>query len=158
MDLNQGNDLSSTVQSVLNVTSASQFGYRINAYETQLMTRVGGAETIPDFPGSYEAPDNWESTCNSGGSAFCGFGFTTDDAALPGPDPDRFTTATGVCTTAPCYAAFAPLADAPGDIVGDLSTSIENDLTIITYRVSVGFTQTVGQYQTTVIYIATPQF
>jgi len=152
-----GATLTDTAQSVLTVTADAQFGYRINAFETQLLT--SGSDTIVDFQGSYETPDNWENTCTQDSANMCGFGFTTDDDVLAGADPDRFVVADGgTCTTAPCYAAFAPIADAPGDIVGDASVSVENDSTIITYRASVAGTQASGTYQNVVVYIVTAQF
>ena len=162
-----GATLTDTVQSVLTVTADAQFGYRINAFETQLLT--SGSDTIQDFEGddgggthgSYEEPDDWGSTCVSGGANFCGFGYTTDDDSLPTGDTDRFVVPDGtICAggSSACYAAFAPIADAPGDIVGDSSVSVENDSTIITYRASVDGTQEPGTYQNVVVYIATAQF
>ena len=147
-----------TASTTATVSSRSEFGYRLTAYITDFLKHtLSPAVTIPDFAGTNSAPDNWEGNCVDN-AAFCGFGYTTDDDTLGDGTADRFTVAAGACTTAPCYAGFVKTASAPGELVADSISDVTSDATVISYKTSVDVDQQSGAYETTIIYIITPQF
>ncbi|MEX2144839.1 MAG: hypothetical protein WD712_00450, partial [Candidatus Spechtbacterales bacterium] len=145
LDLNSGNTFTSTNTSTLTVASQSEFGYDMYAYETQLLTRDGGSETIQDFQGTYAAPENWVSTCTADAND-CGWGYNTDDTSI------------GFGSN---YARFASAASAPGDIVADSAVDVTVGSEVvhtITYKSSVDAIQAAGNYLTTIVYILVPKF
>ncbi|MDZ4229739.1 MAG: hypothetical protein U1C53_01240, partial [Candidatus Veblenbacteria bacterium] len=91
------------------------------------------------------SPTVFNETCIANG-AKCGWGYNTNDAGLT-----QFVDST-------YYAGFVQSTTGPGDIVATASGPVSSDATIITYRASVAMTQAAGPYQTTVVYIVTPQF
>lgn len=139
--LNAGNSYTNTATSTLTVTAAAQFGYRLTAYATGLMTHTNATDTIADWGGTNASPTTWTTTCV--GASACGFGYSTDDADLT-----QFSSTK--------YAAFTQTA--PGDLVAQSSGPATNEATVITYRASVSNVQPAGTYQTVVHYILTPEF
>jgi len=140
MSLTAGNTFTATTSSLLTVTTNSAFGYQVKAYETSLLTY--GSETIANWAGTNATPTTWPGTCID--DTECGFGYNTNDADL-----SQFTDST-------YYAGF--ITTAPGDVVASDTGPVTSDQTTITYKTSVGNTQAAGTYETTIIYIAIPEF
>ena len=135
-----------TASTTATISSRSEFGYKLTAYITDLLKHVvNPAVNIPNWTGTNAAPTVFDETCVTN-SAKCGWGYNTNDADLT-----QFTDST-------YYAGFVTSASAPGEIVAQSASDVTNDATIITYRTSVGVSQQSGEYQTTIIYIVTPQF
>jgi len=134
-----------TASTTATISSRSEFGYKLTAYITDLLKHVvNPAVNIPNWTGTNAAPTVFDETCVAN-SAKCGWGYNTNDADLT-----QFTSTK--------YAGFVTSASAPGEIVAQSASDVTNDATIITYRTSVGVSQQSGEYQTTIIYIVTPQF
>ena len=131
-----------TATNTLTVTARAEFGYTLTAYETGVLTHTAyPSKTIDDWTGIHPTGSAWSSTCIA--ASECGFGYNTSDADI------------GMSTN---YSAFAGLLDAPGDAVASSSGPVTGEATTITYRSSVSAIQAAGPYQTTIIYIVTPQF
>ncbi|KKQ83931.1 MAG: Hemagluttinin repeat-containing protein, partial [Candidatus Woesebacteria bacterium GW2011_GWB1_38_8] len=142
LNLTSANTFTATATSILTVTSTSEFGYDVTAYQTDNLRHTAYSTIIiANWPGTNAAPTVWTDTCQ--GNSDCGWGYNTNDTDL-----GQF-----VATE---YAAF--VTSTPGDVVARSTIAISGDVTTITYRSSVSATQTAGQYQTTIIYIVTPEF
>jgi len=142
LNLNAGNSFTTTATTILTVTSTSEFGYEVTAFQTDNLRNTGVTGlTISDWGGTNAAPTVWTGTCQ--GASECGWGYNTNDADL-----SQFA--------ATEYAAF--VTSTPGDVVAKSTIAISGDVTTITYRSSVSATQPAGTYQTTIRYIVTPQF
>ncbi|MDO8557997.1 MAG: hypothetical protein Q7S09_02260 [bacterium] len=153
--LDATNNFTAVTSTTATISTNAGSGYVVRAWATSRMTHVNlSAYTIADWPASNAAPTAWAGNCISNG--LCGFGYSTDDAALATPGlPDRFT-------NPKAYAGFTHGdQNSNGDPVGD-ETATSTILTTIKhqidYRISVPQTQAAGVYKTTVIYIATPTF
>ena len=140
LSLTNANTFTATTSNILTATSTPN-GYDVTAYQTQQLTHQNLVITIPDWTGTSGSPTVWTATC-SGGSE-CGWGYNTNDADI------------GFGAN---YAAFAPVGDAPGDVVASAASDVSADVTTITYRTSASLIQEAGNYLTTIIYILTPTF
>ncbi|MDP3986035.1 MAG: LamG-like jellyroll fold domain-containing protein [Candidatus Veblenbacteria bacterium] len=146
LDLNSANTFTTTASTTLTVTARSAFGYQGYAKQTDNLRHTADAGiTIADWTGTNASPTVFNETCIANG-AKCGWGYNTNDAGLT-----QFVDST-------YYAGFVQSTTGPGDIVATASGPVSSDATIITYRASVAMTQAAGPYQTTVVYIVTPQF
>ena len=138
---------STTTTNTLTVTARAEFGYSLTAYETDVLKHTADpSKTIVNYTdggaATYSTPTTWTTTCISDANK-CGFGYNTNDA-----DISQFQ--------ANEYAPFSQTA--PGDAVASSTGPVTGEATTITYRSSVSAIQEAGPYQTTIIYIVTPQF
>ncbi|MFQ6084526.1 MAG: hypothetical protein ACE5WD_14385, partial [Candidatus Aminicenantia bacterium] len=160
--LDSSNNWTASASSTLEVTTSASNGYVVTAWATNnARLRLGSLNIyIQKYDATNTTPEEWDQNCSQNSNC-CGFGFTTDDSTLSGGTADRFTVGTATCSGAaasgvPAYAGFA--VSGAGDPVADFTNPTSTDQTIITYRVSVDSAQAAGQYQTTVIYIATANY
>jgi len=141
LSLNDTNTFTNSATNTLTVSTNAELGYNITAYETALMTILGGTTTIANWTGTNATPTTWNTSCIA--SATCGFGYSTNDTSLTQFSSTKFA---GFTTST------------PGDVVATGSGQVTGDATIMTYRSSVNLLQGPGDYQTTVRYIITPGF
>jgi len=156
--LNAVNNFTDATQTTTaTVSTSATNGYRLTLWAAQLLTRVGGSETISMFdddgtvPNS--APLDWNSNCQSADE--CGFGYHTNDATLGDGTANRFSAA-GCGGDSKCWAGF--LTTGEGALVGDSGGPASGAATIVSYKVSVDLTTLAGEYQTTLVYIVTTQY
>ncbi|OGR83441.1 MAG: hypothetical protein A2901_05360 [Elusimicrobia bacterium RIFCSPLOWO2_01_FULL_54_10] len=146
---------SATLTTTATVTTGASNGYRLTLWATQLLTGLVGGDTIPMWTGTNAAPTNWNGNCPA--NSECGFGYNTDDATLAGGTADRFVNAGSCGGDSKCWAEF--LTTGPGDLVGDDTAPVTADDTVVTYKVSANpGADAAGDYSTTLIFIATPQY
>ena len=142
----------------LTVSTNATGGYVVTASENDQLGKDGATTpNIADNPGnntlaSESVSDEWTTATVNG------FGFSLEnvDAAVV---PFQYTTATGNCTGTFCSRQFADItgAETPATIFS--STTVANAENVyVCYRLSVGATQTAGDYQNQVIYTATGTF
>jgi len=147
-DLDLSNTFTATATTITYTTTT--VGYLIQAYDSagndgELTT---SSYSIIRWPHDNSAPSAWGTHCNDNAS-FCGFGYTTNDNDLmTGGTNTRFGTSVN-------YSGFTsstqPVADREiGNWTGEEDT--------ITYKVSVSVDQHVGEYNTTITYVCTPQY
>ena len=130
----------------LTVTAPGQ-GYSVTAYETSKLTKSGGTDTIPDTTcdaGSCNTTTAgvWTTPTHNG----FGYNLTGNDIA-----PD-FTNST----------YFRPFPDialggTPATIMSTTAAG-KNRVATVTYQVSPSGSQASGDYQTDIIYVATPAY
>jgi hypothetical protein len=159
--LNTSNNWTDTASTTLQVSTSASSGYVITAWAINNgQMKLGGLSIyIEKYDVVNGSPEEWDQTCTQNSSC-CGFGYTTNDSTLAGTG-DRFTNSTTTCSGAGVsniegFAGFA--ISGAGDPVADFTAPTSTDQTIITYKVSVDSVQSAGQYQTTVIYIATANY
>ena len=133
---------------VLTVSTSATNGYVITAWSTQTMlcsySDECGSEDIDDWGGTNESPSTWD-------SGVYGFGYSTDDTALLTGTADRFS--------GPKFAGFTHTG--AGDVVADRSSSecpCSGQMNTITYRVAANYDQRAGDYETTIVYVATANY
>ena len=148
------NNFTATGYTTTTVSTNAYNGYIITAWATSPLTNSGGA-TIADWGGSNASPTAWPGNCPVDNQ--CGFGYSTNDNNLSGGTADRFT------NSGPNYAAF--VTNGPGDPVADHTAKVDgstgainSEQFVITYKVSVNAVQAAGDYKTTIVYVATPQY
>lgn len=144
----------------LTVSTNATGGYVVTASENDQLGK-GGATTpfIPDSLGNSVGADMSETNEDEWTTVTVnGFGFSLEnvDAAVV---PFEYTTATGTCTGTFCARQFSDIAgsETPSTIFS--STTVANAENVyVCYRLSIGATQTAGDYQNQVIYTATGTF
>jgi len=149
--LSAGNNWTGTGATILSATTSYPGGYSITAYASNDgRLRLGATGNyINRWDYANSTPALWGTNCEDNDS-YCGFGYTTNDTTLGGTgDANRFTDATK-------YAGFATTA--PGDIVGDSTTTAFGATTTITYKVSAKSEYADGEYNTTVYYLCTVNY
>ena len=134
----------------LTVSSGGAAGYSVTAYEDRPLTLQSGAATIPD------------TTCNSGAcsetaagvwndTAKYGFGYNMSGNDVP-TGPTHFVNST----------YFKQFADAalsePAQTVMSSANVGTNRIATVTYQINVPSTQTAGDYENSIVFIATPAY
>jgi len=166
-ELNSTNEWTAEASSTLEVSTSASNGYVITAWAiNEARMRLSSFDIyIPKYDAKNDVPEEWDETCSPQNPDCCGFGFSTDDSDLSGGTANRFTSGGGTtcggvgASGTRAYSGFATSTETVAlNPVGDLSNSTTTDRTIITYKVSVGSAQAAGNYQTTVIYIATANY
>ena len=148
-NLNAANSWNDTKSIVTTTTTNAYNGYTVWARVTDNLRHTGNAtETIDHFSATNATPTLWSGT---------GFGYSTSDSTLSGGIADRFTNG------GPKYAGFTSVGS--GDIVGDYTGNItgttgilSSDTHTIELKVTADGGQAAGNYQTDLIFIATPNF
>lgn len=138
--LNSGNNYTANTTTVLTVSTNATNGYEMRAFESGLLAQDANY-TIADWTGTNAIPTTWTGNCIT--NSQCGFGYSTNSTGTP-----QFSSTK--------YAGFSQTA--PGDIVARATTTVTNEETTITYRVSVNFSSAAGTYTNTIRYILTPIF
>ncbi len=140
-DLDSANSWIDTKKSIFNVSTNAKSGYTIQAYITQLLALSAyPLEMVDDFYGRWENPRPWP-------SGITGFGYTSSDTLVQGSN--RFAGGTK-------YAAFSRISSS--EIVADYPEAVEGAQFNITYKIAVPENQVDSNFQTYVIYIATPNY
>ena len=117
-------------------------GYRVWKYTLSDLTNSSG-NTIPNITSTNAAPTSWSTACTNA-QVGC-VGYHTTDATLQNGST-RFA----------AVDTYAGLHSEPAEIIySSLSANEHHD---IIYRLSVSELQPAGQYETAVVYIATPVF
>jgi len=144
-NLNAGNSWTDTKTTVVHTVTNAANGYSVRAYSSGLLTSiVNPAINIPNYTSPYSAPTTWSGT---------GFGYTVNDPDIN--SIDKWTSATKFC-------AFGT--SLPGDVIADHETAVNgtsgnaDDTYTLTYKVVAPTAQSASTYQTTVTYIAVPNF
>jgi hypothetical protein len=160
--LEASNNWTAEASSTLRVTTSASNGYVVTAWATNdgRLKLDNYSIYIEDYNAVNSAPREWNQTCTQNSNC-CGFGYTTDDNDLYGGQANRFAISTTTCTgdTASGVSAYAGfLGSGPGDPVADSTSPTTTDETIVSYKVSTDAVQGAGNYQTTVIYVATANY
>jgi len=160
--LDDSNNWTANASSTLQVTTSASNGYVVTAWAVnsgQLQHINYGTLYVQKYDATNGSPEVWDQTCTQNSSC-CGFGYTTDDSTLSGGTANRFisgsTSCTGGAGSGSASAGFAT--SGAGEPVADFTASTSTDQTIVTYKVSTDSAQSAGNYQTTVIYIATANY
>jgi len=124
------------------VTTNATEGYRVLAYARQQLLNVYGTP-IPSITGTNATPTAWSAGCSLSASGCVGY--HTTDAVLSGGST-RFA----------ALDTYAGLETVPREVMYNPIPA--NDIHDIVYRVRVGPTQTAGDYQTEIVYIAIPTY
>lgn len=142
----------------LTVSTNATGGYVVTASENDQLGKDGATTpNIADAPGnntleSESTSDEWTTATVNG----FGFSLQNVDAASV---PFQYTTATGNCTGTFCSRQFADIAGAETPQTIFSSTTVANAENVyVCYRLSVGATQTAGDYQNQITYTATGTF
>ncbi|MEA3272153.1 MAG: hypothetical protein U9P90_00620 [Patescibacteria group bacterium] len=158
-NLDATNNFTSENASTTLITSTNgYFGYNITVWSADVLRHINySSETVSDFNGTNQNPMEWSEDCDSDIN-YCGFGYTTNDDNLSDGDRDRFVSG-GVKK----YASFNHvasneiIADHTEKINGQTGEVIEEEFNI-GYKISVDEEQVAGDYQTTIVFIVTPNF
>ena len=131
-------------------------GYSVQAHILQLLTQLTPPyDTIDNWSGTYAAPASWAGNCAA--NSQCGFGYTSSD-------PNITTDSRGnMYNSGANYCAYSQ--SSPGDVVADNngptidgSRALIDQVFTLTHKVSVDQNQTAGQYQTTLMLMATVNY
>ncbi|MBI4128294.1 MAG: right-handed parallel beta-helix repeat-containing protein [Parcubacteria group bacterium] len=136
------------------ISTSAPNGFQLTTWASQLLTRLGGSETVAMWSGTNGTPTNWNGNCPN--NTECGFGYNTNDSTLGGGTADRFVAAGSCGGDLKCWAGFATTG--AGDLVGDATGAVSGQATVVTYKVSASTTQAAGEYQSTILYVLTPQY
>jgi hypothetical protein len=154
------NNFSNTAstQTEIIVTTGSNSGYIVTAWETQVMThddypsehidnfKVDGTDCTYPPAGTCTWPEDENCTYDNK----CGFGFTSDDDNVEGGNPYGGGTK---------FAGFPDENDPARPIlVMDWPSPVSGKSFSITYRISTLLTQRPGTYGTTIVYVVTAQY
>lgn len=136
-----------TQTNTLTVSSGGAGGYRVTAYESSPLTWQSGAATIPD------------TTCNAGTCSETTAGVWTDTTKygfgynMAGNDvPAAFINST-------YYKQFADAsaAETPQTVMSSTNVGANRTATV-TYQANVSSLQTAGDYENSIVFIATPTY
>jgi hypothetical protein len=154
---NLGNpDWTDTKETKITTQTNAKNGYNVQAYVLQLLTQLTPPyDTIKDWSGTYSTPASWAGNCAT--NSQCGFGYTSSD-------PNITTESRGnMYDSGANYCAYSQ--SLPGDVVADNngptidgSRALVNQVFTLTHKVSVDQSQIAGQYQTTLMLMATVNY
>lgn len=135
----------STASNILTVSTPGQ-GYTVTAYETGRLQRSGTSDYIPDTGCNSGCTETSAGVWNS--TSALGFGYNVD-----GPDK------AGDFTNTTYFRPFPDisLGDNPAVILSS-ADSVRDRAATVTYKVNIGPVQAAGDYETGIIYIATPVY
>ena len=148
---NPENGLTQVKTTTITVSTNAYRGFTVKMYAVDFLRSLDNpAVIIPDFSGTYAAPEEWTGT---------GWGYNTDDCDVNGA---AFWTGGG-CTGSAKYARITQ--SSPGDVVGDHTALVTGatgpvvaEVLTITLRATTTAAQEFADYATSLVFIVVPSY
>lgn len=147
----------SILKNQLTISAPGAGGYQITVFETHPLRLLSDTTSnIPDTTcnGGAETCDETSAALWTNDSTY-GFGFNVNSATHPGDIPTDFTTTS-------YYRQFAdadksPVPESP-QIIMSSSIASRSAQSTVRYKINIDANQAAGQYQTGIVFIATPSY
>lgn len=143
-DLNNANNWTDTKNTTITTSTNASGGYTVKGYTSDYLRSLSNvAQYIIDFAGTWLSPAIWNGFCKDN-SAFCGFGYTSNDTSVQGSN--RFGSGS-------LFSRYTQTS--PGEVVADHTNAVNgqtgailNEQFTISHKVSVDPSQAASAYQT----------